>query len=265
MVALTFSVLIVNSQRVVSLAPSITDIIIDLGEIEKVVGVTVYDDQEATRNIPKVGGWIDPNVEIILNLKPDLVLMTKAQEKFLGERLQKLRIPYKSLRKDNISDILDAIDSIGRWLSVENKAQILRGKIVSKIREYKGKIRGRKKIKAIFIVDHTPGEFRNIYVAGGNTFIHDIMDMCGFDNIFKNKSGYFQTHLEAILEQNPQVIFVTSQGKNDLFLPWNKLSDFNVNVINLNVDDFSRPSTRILRSIEILDKIYYEKFSSKNS
>ena len=98
-------------KRIVSLSPSITEIIYGLGAWDKVVGVTLYSDfPPEAKDLPKVGGWVDPNLEAILAQKPDLVIMIDDQYTIFGDKIRKLGLNTLSVESnDSVKDILDSI------------------------------------------------------------------------------------------------------------------------------------------------------------
>src|SRR3990170_9003359 len=111
-------------KRIVSLSPSITEILYGLGAWENVVGVTIYSDfPPEAKNLPKVGGWVNPNLEAILALKPDLVIMIEDQDRIFGDKIRKIGLKTLAVESNNtIKDISNLISKIGRTLGKEKEA-----------------------------------------------------------------------------------------------------------------------------------------------
>ena len=103
-------------RRIISLSPSITEIIYALGAFDKLVGVSMYTDfPPEAESLPKVGGWINPNMEAILQLNPDLVIVLEDQRKIFGNKLTKLGLNLLSVDSNqSISHITNSIIEIGK-------------------------------------------------------------------------------------------------------------------------------------------------------
>src|SRR5712692_6811457 len=112
------------SKRIISLSPSINEIIYGLGAWKSVVGVTIYSDfPPEVKNLPTVGGWINPNLEAIVALNPDLVIMIKDQDKIFGNKIRKLELKTLSVESTTIKDISDSTLKIGKALGKDEEAR----------------------------------------------------------------------------------------------------------------------------------------------
>ncbi len=193
-------------QRIVSLAPSITEILFALGLGDRVVGVTSFCDRppEALKKT-KVGGMTNPSLEKVLRLKPDIVVLTvDGNPKEFEERLKKLRIRTYVFRARKISDLPGAIVSLGEALGVKSRAIELANRFRTTVDKYRASHLKAKKQKALFIIWPEP-----LIVAGPGTAIDEAMALVGLENIAKDaKARYPRYCLEEVIRADPDIIFI---------------------------------------------------------
>lgn len=234
-----------NKKRVVSLSPSVTEILVDLGLKASIVGVTNYDTEPLPPGTQRVGGWIDPSFEKILSLEPDIVLMVKDQEQFIGSKLTALNLKYVSLPATTIDDILKSVEIIGKLFGCEKKANRLIDSLRRFIRENQSHTR---LVTGVFIVDHTPGTLNNMYVTGNGTYLNELMQLSGINNVFGERHGYFPITVEELIERNPEIIVELVQSADSINTPWFRLNQIKAvkdsAVFRVDTDLFSHPSSR---------------------
>ena len=116
-----------NPERVVSLAPSITEIVFALGEGHRLKGVTQHCDfPPEAESLPKIGSYVHPDLEKIVALKPDLCLGTRdGNPREVAERLEALKIPVYAVNPKDLDTVMDTLLEIGRLLHAEQRAQTL--------------------------------------------------------------------------------------------------------------------------------------------
>lgn len=212
-------------ERIVSTAPSNTEILYALGLGDSIVGVTEYCDypSEATEK-EKIGGFSKVNVEKVVALNPDLVVAST----FTGieniKKLEELGIPVIILRPKNIDDILDNIELIGKMTGKISEAANLVTSMRARIRDVELKA-PKEGPKVLYLVWHDPP------MSGGReTFIHDMIETAGGVNIAVFE-GWKVMNLETILDENPDIIIVPlGHGSNQ-----NKTYDFVTGEQSLNV------------------------------
>jgi len=195
-----------SPQRIISLAPSITEILFALGLGKKIVGVTVFCDRPPqAKKKPKIGGMTNPSLEKILRLKPDLVILSiDGNPRDVYQKLQSLKIKTYVFKARRIFELPQAIRELGKVLSVEHQAGLLAEQIERAIDKYKVNIHPHKRKKAIFIIWPEP-----LIVAGPNTAIDDAMQLVGLVNIAHDaKVRYPKYSLEELVRRNPDVIFI---------------------------------------------------------
>jgi len=111
-------------KRIVSLSPNLTDMIYALGELDKVVGVTIYSDfPPSAKTLPKVGGWINPNYEAILALRPDLVVLMKDQDTIFGEKIRKLGLKTLVTNSNDSKRYIEDDNQHGRGIGQRDRSE----------------------------------------------------------------------------------------------------------------------------------------------
>lgn len=210
---------------IISLAPSITEIVFSLGLGDRLVGVTTYCDYpEEAKKKPKVGGMSNPSIEAVVSLRPDIVVMTTdGNPKEFDERLQSLKIKTYVFRARRLSELPQGIRDMGLTLGVKEKADALAKEIEEAINRFK--VRGQesasphpllskrgqgKSKKVVFIIWPEP-----LIAAGSGTAITDAITLLGNENIAsKAKTPYPKYSIEEIIRQSPDVIFIGSGHVN---------------------------------------------------
>jgi len=196
-------------QRIITLAPNITEIAFSLGLDEKIIAVTKYCDYPIkVKSLPKVGGFIDPNLEAIVALQPDLVILVATQQQTI-KQLQQLNIPTLAVHNATLSDITESISAIGEATHQQQQAQQLLSQINKKIRSISHKVESLNRPKVMVTMGHSTSgdQVKTIYIAGQHDFYNDLITLAGGQN------SYQATHLkvpslstEGILQLNPDVI-----------------------------------------------------------
>jgi len=196
-------------KRIISLAPSMTEILFALGLEDRIVGVTSFCDYpEAAKKKQKIGGMSNPSLEAVISLKPDIVIMTiDGNPKEFEERLRSLKIKTYIFRSKRISELPQGIRDMGNALGVKEKADILAKDIEMRLPPHPplgkgGREGGTKKI--LFIIWPEP-----LIVAGPGSITDDAITIIGGRNIAaKSRSAYPKYSIEEILTQAPDIIFI---------------------------------------------------------
>jgi iron complex transport system substrate-binding protein len=196
--------------RIVSLSPAITELLFALGLGEHVVGVTsVCDRPSEALKRQRVGGMVNPSLESILALKPDIVVMIKeGNPKAVADRLRKLGIRIHVFSARRLAEIPPAIREMGNALGTRNQAGNLASKIESAIGEaamFSKASKGQAR-KALFVISPSP-----LIVVGPGTIMDDAMALCGLENIAADaKTAYPEFSLETVIKRQPDIIFIGS-------------------------------------------------------
>ena len=189
-------------QRIVSLLPSLTETVCELGQCQRLVGVDRYSNfPESVRALPQVGGGLDPNIEAIVALKPDVVLMATSSR--AGERLQSLGIQVVALEPKSHADVRRVLEKIGQLLEVPDAQRVWRvidAGVVAAAQSLPASV---KNTRVYFEVNRAP------YAAGETSFIGEILTRLGAKNIVPASMGPFpKLNPEYVVRANPDVIMV---------------------------------------------------------
>jgi iron complex transport system substrate-binding protein len=201
-------------ERIVSLAPSNTEILFALGLEDKIVGVTDYCDYpEAAKNKEKIGGFSEPNIEKIVSVKPDLVVATNMHQKSV-EELVKLNIPSVVLDPKDFDEVFASIEIIGKATGQHDEALTL-------IKNLKARMKNVEDAVAKVKIDKRPKVYYEIWpspitTSGPGTFVDDIIQRAGGENIAKDaQKAYPQYSQEMIVAKNPDFIIFSHHGSSN--------------------------------------------------
>ena len=195
-----------TKNRIISLSPHITEIIYALGGENDLYAVSDYCRYPlAATKKEKIGGLINPNIEKIVSLKPTIILGVPSHAK-LNEELNKFDLHVVMLANENIDDVLFTIDSVGTLIGKVNTAKLLIKNIQDSLAVIgDGNRTGRP--KAMLVIGRERGTIKNITAAGEDTFISEVWNLAGGENLFSDlPTRYSAVNLETILTRNPQVI-----------------------------------------------------------
>jgi iron complex transport system substrate-binding protein len=207
LLSLTLHALTAAPQRIVSTGPSITEILFALGLGPKVVGVTQYCTYPAeAMKIRKIGTWMTPNMEAILETRPDLVIVQKTGIHD-DSRFKALSLNSMMVRLDSVDNILVAIGSIGAATGTQARATQLSAQIRRDLEAVRKQVQGRPPARALFIVGRTPGALEGLIAVGKGSYLSGVIEYAGGRNIFEDSVvAYPKIVHEEILSRNPEVI-----------------------------------------------------------
>jgi len=261
-------------ERIVSLAPSNTEILFELGLADRIVGVTDYCDYPSQAlEKEKVGGPWSPSIESIVALEPDLVLAEEINPEEVITTLEGLGVTVFGIEATDLDDLLDDINTVGQITDTEAEAGALTADMQSDIEAVTDKTDGlspEEKPGVFYICWHDPP-----WTAGEGTFPHDLIEKAGGINIFADLEGWPSVSLETLIARNPEVIIVTAMGGEGSDT-WNwvntesRLADVsarqNGRVHFVESNWVERPGPRIVLGLEQLAKyIHPEIFNVSSS
>lgn len=247
------------ARRVVSLAPSAAEIIFAVGLDAEVVGVTTFCDFPIQAKAkPKVGSSI-PNIEAILDLKPDLIVGNKdfIRPDILA-KLEQLKIPVFILSPTTVEDILGHISTVGQLVGRDKEARA----VVQGLRHRLGEIRSRtaaaKPVRVFYVISTDP-----LISVGAGSFIHQMLELAGGENIVgQTPASYPKVSLEEVLRRDPEVLLFpvgTAEGipeaEQQRWRKWTALSAVVHNRLHqVKAELVNRPGPRVVDGIEALAK-----------
>jgi len=197
------------AQRIISLAPSITETLFAVGAAAQVVAVTDYCSYpEEAKALPKVGGYLDPALERILRLEPDLVILL-SQQRLLKSQLTQLGIQTLAIDTTSLSGILDSIRNIGIATGHNKQAHALLEEIDLRIAAVTERVAARPKPLTLLAIAHytDSDHLHHVYLAGQQDFYNDLLTLAGGQNVYQGtRLKVPSISTEGILRLNPEVI-----------------------------------------------------------
>lgn len=196
-------------QRIISLAPSITETVFALGLEHRLIAVTDYCDYPpAAQALPSVGGYTDASLETIVALKPDLVIMLQGQQK-LQQQLTGLGIQTHSIDNSSLLAIEAAIASIGQITGHRQQADALLADIEQQIQQVREKVANLPPVRTLVSIAHyvNSDQLDTVYVAGQHDFYNDLLQLAGGENVYTGARVMVPSiSAEGIIRMNPDVI-----------------------------------------------------------
>src|SRR5258705_370537 len=171
-------------QRIVSLSPSVTEILYGIGAWPQVIAVSQFCTYpEDVKNKPRVNGWDKTNLEQVMALKPDFVIGVDAQEPFLRDKLEGLGVQALFLKSQTLADILASIESVGRATGHEREATDLAGKTQGEIDAVRKAVADPPHPRVLSVVDRVPGTIRDLYTATPGSYLDELIQLAGRGSI----------------------------------------------------------------------------------
>jgi iron complex transport system substrate-binding protein len=237
-------------QRIVSLAPSNTEILFALGLGDKVVGVTDWCDYppEALGK-EKVGSYDTPDIEKIVALNSDLVLVAYGTTMDVINNLVGLGLTVFGIKSTDLDDVLNDIRTVGEITDKEVEANVLTSEMESRIQAVTDQTEElEQRPRVFYIVWHDP-----LWTAGSETFIHELIEKGGGVNICQNITGYTTISIEEVVARNPEVI-ITSEwsfewARNETLLQGTNASQTG-RIYTCDDDLVQRPGPRLVDGLE---------------
>ena len=202
-----------GARRIVSLVPAVTEMLFAIGAGPRVVAVSSFDTYPPeVRLLPTVGALIDPDLERIITLKPDLVVIDPGQVELAGT-LQKLGVSTFPHGLGGLDHVTSTILQLGALTRMEERARGLAGSIVARLGQVRRHVEGRGRPRTLLVFGREPGTLRNIYASGGVGFLHDLVELAGGRNVFSAvRREALQASTEAIIAAAPEVIIELRYG-----------------------------------------------------
>lgn len=250
------------AQRIVSLAPSITETLFAISAGNRVVGVTDYCNYPAgATSKQRVGGVINPNIETIVSLKPDLIVLSmegNVREDF--NKLTSFGVPVFATNPRNLDGIYKSIAQLGALTGESAKAMTLVHSLKMRADSIVLAASSSKSRKTLFFVSLQP-----IIIVGRNTFLAELIELAGgINTASKAASTYPAYSREAVLKDDPDVLIFMSDVLSDpaelvkLYPEWSKLKAFRQKkIVRIDSDIVSRPGPRAVDGLETLYKLIH--------
>ncbi|TCS79933.1 ABC transporter substrate-binding protein [Tepidibacillus fermentans] len=250
--------------RIISLIPSNTETLFALGLEGKVVAVTKYDNypKDVQKKVEYVfQDGLNPNVEQIIKLKPDLILLGSLNKKELTAKIRELKIPVLQFDPQSLDAVYQTIEKVGLVTNTQQQAKEVISQMKEKEKSIKEKLAALKPEQKVRVfVAVSP----DLYTPGKGTFMDELITKAGGINIVEDQ-GWVQYNEEKIIKSNPQVI-LTTYGYYDKNAAanimkkegWQNIDAIkNKRVIDLDSDLVNRPGPRIIDGLESIAKALY--------
>jgi iron complex transport system substrate-binding protein len=248
--------------RVVSLAPSITEILFAIGLPDRVVGVTPFCDYPPeARAKPKVG-YAQPNLESLLALKPDLVLTPpEFMRADLISKLEQLKIPVFILEAKTIEDIASHIQLIGRMLGASDSADRVAMDLRRRLADVRALTERLQKPRVLYVLSSQP-----LITVGPGSFVHHVIVAAGGINVAEHAvAPYPRLSMEEVIKQDPEVILFPvgsvegiPANEQQVWRRWSGLSAVKRDQFyEISSDLLNRPGPRILEGLEKVARILH--------
>lgn len=239
-------------ERIVSLAPNITEILFYLGIGDRVVGVTDFCDYpEEARKKEKIGGFINPNIEKIISLKPDLVIATKDGNNPISvERLKKFKIPVFVIYPVDLEGVMKTILNISEFLDVREKGVQLVDEMKRKVEEIKKRVPNKKKKRVLLLYETSP-----LIASGPGTLADSLIKIAGGENVLSDSPvRYPKINIEEVIVRKPDVIIITEMiTSSENLIPLKKA--FGERVFKVKGELVNRAGPRTIYGIEEIFKV----------
>ena len=199
--------------RIISIIPAVTEMLFAIGAGPHVVAVGTFDDYPPeVRSLERVGALLDPDLERILALKPDLVTVYASQTD-LRQQLERAGIPTFEYEHAGLADVMATIRTLGARVGRVEQAEGLAAAIDRDLDAIGKKVAGRRRPRTLLVIGREALAIRGIYASGGVGFLHDMLSVAGGENIFADvKRQSVQATAELIIARRPEVIVELRAG-----------------------------------------------------
>ncbi|KAF0230952.1 MAG: iron complex transport system substrate-binding protein [bacterium] len=255
-----------NPKRIISLAPSITEILFALDLGQQVVGVTSYCNYPTqAAKITQVSDTLHPNLEMVISLKPDLVLISTASqlEQFMA-KLSEVGIPVFVIKSQSVEGVLNSIELVGQITSHKTQARDLTVSLKKRLEAVKAQVQGQTPPKVFFIVGTEP-----LITAGKPAFVTDLINLAGGKSISDDVSTEWPAYsIESVIARGPEIILSPGAHNFDdtksvkATLPKGlevTPAVRNEQTYQIDGDLILRPGPRIIDGLEQMTKLFHAK------
>jgi iron complex transport system substrate-binding protein len=253
-----------HPRRIISLAPSVTEVVYMVGGADRLIGVTSFCDwPPEARNKMNIGDLLNPNYELILASKPDLLIASTAgNDRAAVMKLSGLGLPVYVTAPRSVEKIYETVEAIGQITDCSDQANRMVEEMKRRLGMVKSRLAGLRPVRAFFITWFDP-----LLAPGKNTFETDVLRQADVLSITSEIDEFYPRYsLEQILAKNPDVILTVEHKGNPLpdlrRLPgWERLEAVRLGRIYILPEVLQHPSPRFVEAVEYLArKLHPERF-----
>lgn len=200
--------------RIVSFVPAVTEMLFAMGAGDRVVGASSYDRfPPAVASIPKVGGLLDPNVERVLSLRPDLVVVYGTQRD-LRAQLDRAGIAQYEYVHRGLDDVMRTMREVGARVGAASAAERLAANLERELAAVRQQATGLPRPRTLLVFGREAGSLRRIHASGGYGFLHDLLQLAGGDDVLGEvRRESVEMSTETVLGRAPEVIIELRYGR----------------------------------------------------
>jgi iron complex transport system substrate-binding protein len=257
-------------RRIVSTAPSLTETLFALGLGDAVAGVSQhchYPPEAKSR--PKIGTYVNPNVEAIVALRPDLVVLQETPSQAAAQ-LQRVGISTLVLHHGNLDSVFATITAIGNRCGIPDRAAKLNAEIHARLDAIRRHTAGQSRRSLVFIVGRSPGSLDNLIAVGKGSYLNELIEIAGGVNaLAQTPMPYPKVSLESMIGVNPDVLVdmgdmaetlgVTEEHKRSVVALWSRYPTLKAvqhgRVFAVASDIFVVPGPRVVDAAEEFEKM----------
>lgn len=247
--------------RIVSLAPANTEIVAELGALDRLVGVTTYcDHPREVADIEKVGDFVSPNLEAIAALDPDVVLVTTGVQAEIVTQLEGLGAAVVALDPQSVEDVYEAIETVGAVIGEPQEAADVVTGIRQEIEDIGERVEG-PPVRCFLEIAQDP-----LFTVGPGTLLDDLIEHAGGENVVK-EPGYVAYSVEQVIQADPDVYLATLGSMSDPSDITGRPGYDSITAVSegrvylLDDDLVSRPGPRIAEGVrQIAEALHTEAF-----
>jgi cobalamin transport system substrate-binding protein len=194
-------------RRIVSVVPAVTEMLFAIGAGPQVVGIGSYDMYPPeSQKLPRVGALLDPDLERILSLKPDVAVIFETQTD-LRKQLERAGVSIFAYRDAGLSDVTSTIRKLGVATAHRTESSRVADAIERGLDDIRRAVSGRPKPRTLLVFGRDRLALRGLYASGGVGFLHDMLEVAGGTNVFSDVTQRaVQASTETILARRPEVI-----------------------------------------------------------
>ena len=200
-------------RRIISLVPATTEMLFAMGAGDRIAGVSNYDRfPPETARLPKVGGLLDPDVERLLSLKPDLVIVYDTQTD-LKRQLERAQVPMFPYAHRGLADITETMRALGVRVGAKPAAEAAAARVEQQLAAISRRVAGRPRPKTLLVFGRELGALRRVTASGGYGFLHDVLELAGGADVLGDlRKQSVDMSAEMILARAPEVIIELHYG-----------------------------------------------------
>ena len=253
--------------RVVSLIPSMTELVLTLGAEDRLVGRTDFDTDPRVAQLPSVGGGLDPSIEALAALEPDLVIAWPGGEQPLVTHLRNMGIPVYAAEIQNLDDLRRHADQMGHILDSEQAAQMFLHGLDSSLAQLDSATQGFERPTTFYVVWHDPP-----MTAGPGSFIDEIITLAGGRNVFEDAAMEWpQVSMEEILQRDPDALILPVKDVSDSTsiawvgktVGWKELRAVREGrLLLVDTELFNRPGPGVVRAANQLARLLHPELAA---